>query len=334
MQWCVDMNKEIAVSVIVPAFNAAASLERTVRSLMNQTLPELEIILVNDASTDITSEIIQALSKECGNLVHIDLPQNMGTHEARLAGIKAATAPWIGFLDADDIALPKMYEKMYKAGTENAVDIVACGSYRVSSGGRRLFSKVKFGRNALISEDIFEKFCSFQFGTGTLWNKLYRSEVVKPAQDLHYPWRQNINEDLLLSIGFFLRTSSLYLMKDMLHEYVLSNGSVTSMARNSDSFVHTYRAYAIAICLYEEFGEAVLKSITSMYRRQLDFSSYRVDSIEELIEFGDSLQEAIDVVTKIYPIAHALITSRTPKPLSLSSAARSLLSRTRVSLKI
>ncbi|MCB1706411.1 MAG: glycosyltransferase family 2 protein [Halioglobus sp.] len=300
------------VSVIVPVFNAAESLEKALRSLMNQTLSNLEIIVVNDASTDESLRIIESLVPEHDNMIVIDLSVNRGVHEARLEGIKAANSAWIGFLDADDIALPEMYETMYNAGVENEVDIVACGSYRVTSRGNRVNAKVRYHSNVVVTDSVFERFCSFEFGTGTLWNKIFSRRLVEPLRDLHFPWRQDTNEDLLLSIGLFLNAKSLFLVKDMLHEYIYRKDSATSTIGSVEAYVDIYRSYAVALSIYSQYGEKVLGSLTSMYRRQLEFSSCRVRSIEELDVYRDSLQGAIHMVSKYYPIGLALLASRSP----------------------
>src|SRR5690554_5982234 len=119
------------ISVIVPAFNAGEKLIPSIESLLNQTLKGVEIIIVNDASVDNSGAIIDQLAKEHTNIVPVHLSENQGVHEARLAGLKKSTAPWIGFLDADDFARPNMFSKMYAAAVDHRVDIVVCGSDRV-----------------------------------------------------------------------------------------------------------------------------------------------------------------------------------------------------------
>ncbi|MCS5856864.1 glycosyltransferase [Klebsiella pneumoniae subsp. pneumoniae] len=85
------------VSVIVPVFNAGAKLLPSIESLLNQTLKDIEIIIVNDASTDNSGSVIDQLAKENTNIVPVHFSENKGVHEARLAGLKKSTAPWIGF---------------------------------------------------------------------------------------------------------------------------------------------------------------------------------------------------------------------------------------------
>ena len=90
------------ITVIIPAFNAQATIERSVKSALNQTHGSVELIVVNDCSTDKTSLLLQNLKKEARNLRVINNKFNKGTSAARNQGIDAAMGEWITFLDADD----------------------------------------------------------------------------------------------------------------------------------------------------------------------------------------------------------------------------------------
>src|SRR5690554_2423241 len=154
------------VSVIVPVFNAGEKLLPSIESLLNQTLKDIEIIMVNDASTYNSGSVIDSLAKENANIVPIHLFENKGVHEARLVGLKRSTAPWIGFLDADDFARPNMFETLLSAAEETDVDIVVCGCDRVTEQRKVIAPKLRFGRSQKIESNIFKRFCAFDFGTG------------------------------------------------------------------------------------------------------------------------------------------------------------------------
>src|SRR5690606_6405438 len=102
------------VSVIVPVYNAGEYLLLSVESIINQTLKDIEIILVNDGSTDSSGLVIDSLAQDNGNIVNVHLPENRGVHEARLAGLRKAKGDFIGFMDADDYVRPHMYERLSK----------------------------------------------------------------------------------------------------------------------------------------------------------------------------------------------------------------------------
>lgn len=113
------------ISVIVPVYNAEAYIEECLRSILGQTLQGIEIIVVNDGSKDKTLQIVRSLAEENPNIVIID-QENKGVACARAAGLKKASADYIGWVDADDFISAQMYEKLYRAMVENHADHVYC----------------------------------------------------------------------------------------------------------------------------------------------------------------------------------------------------------------
>lgn len=117
--------KKYSVSVCVPVYNAEKYLKECLDSLVNQTLKSIQIVCVNDGSTDSSLDILNEYAAKYDNLV-IVTQKNQGLGGARNTGIKNAHGEYIGFLDADDIADLTMFEKMYlKAKSENA-EMVMC----------------------------------------------------------------------------------------------------------------------------------------------------------------------------------------------------------------
>lgn len=306
------------VSVIVPVFNSGQRLVPSIESLLSQSLTNLEIIIVNDASTDDSGIVIDRIARENENVKPVHLTENKGVHEARLAGLNKSTAPWVGFLDADDFARPNMYVALLSAAEVNNVDIVVCGSDRISVGRKRIATKLRFQRSEKIEKKVFEKFCAFEFGTGMLWNKLFRRTVIEPWFDLHFPWRQNINEDLLLNIGCFYNARSVFLLSDILHDYVLDKNSVTSKMKKSWAYAEIFRAYALAVIFYQHLGTHALNLIIDMYRTQLSWGNYQLASSDELTAYKDKLNEATCLLFDKNPYALAAISAR-KQPLNIGA---------------
>lgn len=298
------------VSVVVPVFNAGKSLIPSIQSLIQQTLAEIEVVVVNDGSTDETAQVVDQLARQYENITPLHLRENKGAHEARLAGLKLTSAPWIGFMDADDYARPAMFSTLLSHAVENDVDIVVCGADRVTKRREFISSKIKFDVSQRFNADIFEKFCSFEYGTGMLCNKFYKREVIEPWFDLHFRWRQPINEDLLLNIGCFYKARSVYLCEDILYEYVLNESSVTSKAKPAKSYVDTYRAAALAVDLYQDLGENILLKIIEMYRTQLSWKAYQVADLGSTMNFEAELRQAVEMIYETQPAALALLTAR------------------------
>ena len=122
------MDRHVKVSVIVPAYNVEDTLFDCVASLIMQTLQEIEIIIVNDCSTDHTFMCMQMLEEKFPDkLIIIDSNENRGPGGARNLGLEYASGEYIGFVDSDDYVSKDMYEKMYDEAVKTGYDIIDCG---------------------------------------------------------------------------------------------------------------------------------------------------------------------------------------------------------------
>lgn len=119
------MENKIKISVVVPAYNVEKYIEKTLRSIMKQSLKEIEIIVINDGSKDNTLAIIKKLMLEDTRIVLID-KKNGGVSQARNDGIKKARGEYLSFIDGDDWIEKDFFEESYKYGVENNLDMIAC----------------------------------------------------------------------------------------------------------------------------------------------------------------------------------------------------------------
>lgn len=315
------------VSVIVPVYNMGEKLVPSIESLLGQTLKDIEIILVNDASTDNTKIVIDRLAMANSNVVAMHFDKNKGVHEARLAGLKSSSARWIGFMDSDDFARPAMFSTLLSVAEGSGVDIVVCGSDRVTQQREKLSPKLEFQGSVKIENNVFERFCNHEFGTGMLWNKLFKRTVIEPWFNLHFPWRQRINEDLLLNLACFHDANSVFLLSDVLHEYVLCESSVTSMMEGAWAYVEAFRGYALAMTCFGSFGSQALCNIVDMYRAQLSWSCYQVSNTSELLEYSSELEEAVRLLYRENPFALSVLAAERKPSSYRRKAVRSSLIR-------
>lgn len=123
------------VSIIVPVYNKAEHLERGIQSLLDQTFKDIEVILINDGSTDLSLEILTRFKAADERVILLDQP-NGGVSRARNAGLKAATGTFIGFMDADDWVEPDMYGSMLGLARRTGVKICLCNYYFERDGRR------------------------------------------------------------------------------------------------------------------------------------------------------------------------------------------------------
>lgn len=119
----------VKVSIIMPVFNAENYIEKSLESLLNQTLEDIEIIIVNDGSKDGSKEIIKKYEEQYKDKIKYLEKENGGAADARNYAIPYATGEYIAFLDSDDYAEPYMYEKMYNKAKEENSSIVECDFY-------------------------------------------------------------------------------------------------------------------------------------------------------------------------------------------------------------
>lgn len=195
------MNEKI--SVIVPVYNSEDYISMCLESLINQSYDNIEIIIVNDGSTDMSSEIIDRYKANNPNIKSINTP-NRGVSAARRLGCKNATGDWLGFLDSDDYADSEMYERLVYNGQKYHSDISHCGyqinfedgrtKYFYNSGLIKIFNRNE-GLLELISGNIFEP---------SICNKIYRKGLIeKSICKLERNLDIKYNEDLLFNYYLF-----------------------------------------------------------------------------------------------------------------------------------
>lgn len=131
-------NESALVSVIMPAYNAQATLADSVRSVLEQTYPHFELLIINDCSTDHTSQIMNDLAHEDARIRLIHCEANEGVARARNAGIELAQGQYIAFLDSDDLWLPEKLDKQLELMRTTNKLVCASAYYRFQQSGQWL----------------------------------------------------------------------------------------------------------------------------------------------------------------------------------------------------
>ncbi len=186
------------ISIIIPAYNIAPYIERCLLSAMSQTHNNLEIIVVNDGSTDETGQIIDRIAETDERFIVIH-KENTGVSDTRNRGLDIAKGDYIGFADGDDEAHQDMYEFLLKNAKKYNADISHCG-FELVNPNRTIEIN---GTGKIVVQDRNEAISSLLggklFEPGT-WNKLYRREILNTVR---YPIDIKINEDLLFNVEAF-----------------------------------------------------------------------------------------------------------------------------------
>ena len=125
------------VSVIIPVYNSEKYVEKCICSVMAQTLPELEIIIINDGSIDESGKILRKLAQKDSRIILLE-QENKGVAAARNLGVEKATGKYLTFVDGDDYLQEDYIEKMYSLAEKETLDMVICGLTYVDEGGKEL----------------------------------------------------------------------------------------------------------------------------------------------------------------------------------------------------
>lgn len=209
------------ISVVVPVYNAGEHLTRCLDSLTRQTYPGLEIILVDDGSTDGSRDVIRACAEADGRIVSIMQP-NRGVSAARNAGIEAATGDLIGFVDADDWLEPDTYELLVGEFDDPLVDFVTFG-YFVDHDDRT--ETPRLPRQYLGEAGVARGLAVLlQTQNRFVWTRLFRRDLLAPVRfrgDIHW------GEDTVFAVEAAKRARSSTTLGTPLYHYVQSAGSAT-----------------------------------------------------------------------------------------------------------
>lgn len=192
------------ISVIVPVYNSSPYLQSCLSSILAQTYQDLEIICVNDGSTDNSLQfLIEAAQQD--TRIKILSQENSGVSVARNAGLNMARGDYISFVDSDDELEPDMYEILLNLAEKYQADVAHCGYKKIHLDGS---AKDIRGTEELLIQDGLEAckcLLSGQHFTGGLWNKLYRAGLIGNTR---FDEALKINEDVLFNAQAFQRAST------------------------------------------------------------------------------------------------------------------------------
>lgn len=223
------------ISVVVPAFNIDKYIERCIKSILNQTYSNLEIIIVDDGSTDNTANIIDEYALKDYRIIPIH-KENGGVSSARMEGIHRASGDWIGFVDGDDVIETNMYEVLMNNAIKYNADISHCG-YQMVFPDRHILKFHGTGKkiNANTEEGLYNLLKADYVEPG-LCNKLYKKSLFEGFENSDL-WDCNIkyNEDLLMNYILFKKTKKSYYEDLVLYNYILRKNSATKSNPNIKS---------------------------------------------------------------------------------------------------
>ena len=210
------------LSIIVPVYNVEKYIERCIKSILNQSFTNFELILVDDGSPDNCGKICDEYKKKDSRIKVIH-KKNGGLSDARNAGLNIATGKYIGFVDSDDIIHPQMYEKLYNCINKYNSDIVQCKFKKfkkiedIEKSLNRHNESVEEYTN---KEAIIDMIDNNKINVNT-WNKLYKRELFENER---FP-KGKIHEDEFLTYKLIYKSNKVaYINEELYYYYQNDNG--------------------------------------------------------------------------------------------------------------
>ena len=205
----------IKVSIIVPVYNVEEYLDKCLESLVNQTLKDIEIIVVNDGTKDNSQKIIDDYVKKYPKLIKSYKKENGGLSSARNYGLKYAKGEYIAFVDSDDYVEHDMYEKMYNKAKTNDFDIVVCNTINFYDNGKKVYLK----SNLNYSSDVIKNYLISPPMAPIRIYKKYIFDNVKFEENIFY-------EDLNLTLTLVKITNKIGFIDSFYYYYRQRSNSI------------------------------------------------------------------------------------------------------------
>lgn len=223
------MKENIKISVIVPIYNCEKSLERCLKSLINQTYSNIEVILINDCSNDSSLNLCKKFKNIDSRIILINNEENRGVSYSRNVGIENCTGQYITFIDSDDYLELNTYENCVKILSSMQIDILKF-SYVKEFGRIKIIKSFKSKTKNLILKNNYKKdvfnniFTSEDFTS--VWNFIIKKDILEQNQ-LKFDTNILFAEDFLFNIEVLKCSNNIYFMDNVFYHYVVNSTNAT-----------------------------------------------------------------------------------------------------------
>ena len=226
------LDEKPLVSIILPVYNTEDYLKESLDALVNQTLENIQIICIDDASTDNCLEILEQYAKNDNRFTILKNSESQGPSICRNMGLELATGEYITFYDSDDKIDLDAYEKLYDFSKKHNQDVVVYNAIRFNDEGREspsiLHSK-SMPDKVIIKTNIFE-YTDLVYDT-TSWNKFIKAEFFKKH---NFRLAENrVYQDILFSMQVFCATDSIGLYPDVKYHWRRRSGEIKSITQTA-----------------------------------------------------------------------------------------------------
>lgn len=268
----INNNIEPDLSVIVPAYNMENYIERCLDSLIRQSEINVEIIVVNDGSTDRTGEIIRKYSTNYG-FVKIIEQENQGSYKTRINGLKAVNAEYVSFCDADDFIDEDFYGEMLAKMKQMDADVLQFGYRKIDKGITKWEFKPAFEQ--ITGEEAVTKMFETTLFSNANWNKIYKKELFRSLS-----FDENVranDEDKLINVKTILKARKVVSLPIVGYNYDTREGSNANSgglkgiaALNTDNIIYKYVRDNLSCQLIKSAGYDYCGRMAYWYNRCME----------------------------------------------------------------
>lgn len=274
-------------SVLIPVFNQVGLMDQCIESLKKQTFGDLEIIIVDDGSTDESLKMLERFAKEDSRIRILRHEKNKSLAAARYTAMKEAKGQYILFLDSDDYYFDYTCEKIHNYLMENPVDIVRFGYYGIRTDMTEEFPPVK-------TEDPYGALLNGEI-TPTVWKNCYSKSVIEKTLDRTESFYCNMGEDVFWGTVLYSIAESFGTLDEKLHNYLMGEGMSTNVTNQ------TIEKFKRNLASTTECGRQLVKYISKYDPENLDKVQTKIDTMQKyiLLQAVVGKQSMCDVVTLI-----------------------------------
>lgn len=280
------------ISVIVPVYNVEDYLEECVFSILNQTYRDLDIILVNDGSTDSSGILCDHLKEKDDRITVVHQP-NQGLIKARYNGVKYAKGTYITFVDSDDWIDSNMYADMIDIVEKTSATVVISGIYRYFADDDVLMQKSLLAEGYYEKEQIEEKIIPNMLWSAK-WNdweldpslctKLCKKDVILPYMERVKDMDAYFGEDSIVIFPMLLNLRSMYISHQAYYYHRQRGRNVTpGYVKASNFFDKTYKVYQYLKSQFEDssYKDVLIKQLDNFYMNAVQLKRACYKEIEE-----------------------------------------------------
>ncbi len=227
----------LKISIIIPVYNVEPYLVRALDSVCNQTLKEIEIICINDCSTDNSLSILEEYAKNDDRIKVINFTKNKGAAVARNTGLKEATGEYLGFIDPDDYIDLNYYEELYNKAIEDNADIVKCPRKNIDLNGVCTIGPL---HQRLLNEKNKFKF-TYEWTTA-----IYKTKIIF-ENDIIFPEECLKGQDDVFLNRFILKIDKLSLIDNVFYYYVRRENSLNANKLSINKLKSALKAFQLIL---------------------------------------------------------------------------------------